>query len=43
MAHFEPSDVKTRGNLLYIADTNNYLVRIFELDKRVLMTLTIKE
>lgn len=40
---FEPSDVKMHGNLLYIADTNNHLVRIFELDKRVLRTLTIKE
>ncbi len=40
---FEPSDVKIHGNLLYIADTNNHLVRIFELNKKVLRTLDIKE
>jgi len=40
---FEPSDVKVRGNLLYIADTNNHVVRIFDLEKKVLKTLTIKE
>lgn len=40
---FEPSDVKVRGNMLYIADTNNHLVRIFDLEKKVLRTLAIKE
>jgi hypothetical protein len=40
---FERSDVKIRGNLLYVADTNNHLVRIFDLDKKVLKTLAIKE
>ena len=40
---FEPSDVKVRGSLLYIADTNNHLVRIFDLEKKVLRTLAIKE
>jgi thiol-disulfide isomerase/thioredoxin len=40
---FEPSDVKVRGSLLYIADTNNHLVRIFDLEKKVLCTLAIKE
>ena len=40
---FEPSDVKVRGNLLYIADTNNHLVRVFDLDKKVLRTLNAKE
>jgi NHL repeat-containing protein len=40
---FEPSDVKIRGNLLYVADTNNHVVKIFDLDKMVLKTLAIKE
>ncbi|HEY7507902.1 MAG TPA: thioredoxin-like domain-containing protein [Nitrososphaera sp.] len=40
---YEPSDVKKRGNMLYIADTNNHLVRVFDLDKMVLKTLAIKE
>jgi hypothetical protein len=40
---FEPSDVKVRGNMLYIADTNNHLVRIFDLEKKVLRTLAVKE
>jgi hypothetical protein len=29
--------------LLYLADTKNHLIRILELDKRVLRTLTLKE
>jgi thiol-disulfide isomerase/thioredoxin len=40
---YEPSDVKKRGNALYIADTNNHLVRVFDLNKMVLRTLAIKE
>jgi thiol-disulfide isomerase/thioredoxin len=40
---FEPSDVKVRGSLLYIADTNNHLVRVFDLEKKVLRTLAVKE
>jgi thiol-disulfide isomerase/thioredoxin len=40
---FEPSDVKMRGNSLYIADTNNHLVRVFDLEKKVLRTLPIKD
>lgn len=40
---FEPSDVKQRENVLYIADTNNHLVRTFDLDKMVLKTFDIKE
>jgi hypothetical protein len=35
--------LKIRGNLLYIADTNNHLVRIFDLDKKLLRMLPIKE
>jgi thiol-disulfide isomerase/thioredoxin len=40
---YEPSDVKARGGLLYIADTNNHLVRVFDLEKKVLRTLAVKE
>jgi NHL repeat len=40
---YEPSDVKIRNNALYIADTNNHLIRIFDLDKKVLRTLPIRE
>lgn len=40
---YEPSDVKKNGNMLYIADTNNHLIRIFDLDKKILNTLPIKE
>ncbi len=40
---FEPSDVKKKGNSLYIADTNNHLIRVFDLEKMILNTLTIKE
>jgi hypothetical protein len=31
---FEPSEVKIRRYSLYIADTNNHLVRIFELYRK---------
>jgi len=40
---FEPSDAKIRGNSLYIADTNNHLIRIFDLESKVLKTLPVKE
>lgn len=40
---FEPSDVKKHKNALYLADTNNHLVRVFDLEKMVLRTLSIKE
>ena len=40
---YEPSDVKIRNNALYIADTNNHLIRIFDLDKKVLRTLPVRE
>jgi len=40
---FEPSDVKLKDTTLYIADTNNHLVRIFDLDKKLLTTLPIKD
>lgn len=38
---FEPSDVKLHENKLYIADTNNHLIRIFDLDKKILQTLNV--
>jgi hypothetical protein len=31
---FEPSEVKIRRYSLYVADTNNHLVRIFELNRK---------
>ncbi len=40
---FEPSDVKKKGNSLYIADTNNHLIRVFDLEKMVLKTLAVRE
>jgi thiol-disulfide isomerase/thioredoxin len=40
---YEPSDVKKQGNMLYVADTNNHLVRTFDLDRMVLGTLAVKE
>jgi DNA-binding beta-propeller fold protein YncE len=40
---FEPSDVEVRGNTLYIADTNNHLIRTFDLEKNVLRTLPVRE
>ena len=39
---YEPSDVKTIGNDLYIVDTNNHLVRTFNLEEMMLKTLEIK-
>lgn len=38
---FEPSDVKLHNNKLYITDTNNHLIRIFDLEKKILQTLNI--
>ncbi|HXG07802.1 MAG TPA: thioredoxin-like domain-containing protein [Nitrososphaera sp.] len=40
---YEPSDVKVHGNTLYISDTNNHLIRIYDLEKNVLKTLTVRE
>ncbi len=36
LALFEPNDVKALGNFLYLADTNNHLVRVFDLRKSTL-------
>lgn len=38
---YEPSDVKQYDNKLYIADTNNHLIRIFDLEKKILGTFKI--
>lgn len=38
---YEPSDVKVKGSMLYIADTNNHLIRTFDLKSMVLKTLKI--
>jgi thiol-disulfide isomerase/thioredoxin len=38
---YEPSDVKLQDNKLYIADTNNHLIRIFDLEKKILQTMQI--
>lgn len=40
---FEPNDVKIFGNKLYIVDTNNHLVRYFDLKEMLLKTLKISE
>ena len=39
---YEPNDVKIKGNSLYIVDTNNHLVRIFEMKSMMLKTLNLK-
>ena len=39
---WEPSDVKYLDGKLYIADTNNHLVRVFDLEKKKLENLEIK-
>jgi len=39
---YEPSDVKINGDTLYIVDTNNHLVRKFNMEDRMLKTLAIK-
>jgi thiol-disulfide isomerase/thioredoxin len=40
---YEPSDVKIGSGKAYIVDTNNHLVRTYDLRKRILETLDIKE
>jgi thiol-disulfide isomerase/thioredoxin len=37
----EPNDVKKRGQCLYIADTNNHLIRVFDVEKKTLTDLQI--
>ena len=38
---YEPSDVKIHDGKLYIADTNNHLIRVFDLQSNVLETMEI--
>ena len=40
---YEPSDVKLKGSKAYIVDTNNHLVRIYDIKKGILQTLDLKE
>lgn len=40
---YEPSDVKLHNNNLFIADTNNHLIRTFDLDRMVLKTFKITQ
>lgn len=42
LALYEPSDVKVYQDKLYIADTNNHLIRIYDLKENLLTTLNIK-
>lgn len=42
LALYEPGDVELYGGILYIADTNNHLIRIFDLKTNVLSVLEIK-
>ncbi len=39
---YEPNDVKPLGSALIIADTNNNLIRRFDMDEKILETLQIK-
>ncbi len=39
---YEPSDVKIYQNKLYIADTNNHLIRVYDLTTNILNTLDIQ-
>ncbi len=39
---YEPSDVKMHDEKLYIADTNNHLIRVYDLKTNLLTTLNIR-
>jgi thiol-disulfide isomerase/thioredoxin len=39
---YEPGDVKYHEGRLYIADTNNHLIRVFDLQKNTLSTLNVQ-
>ncbi len=39
---YEPNDVKINDGKLYIADTNNHLIRIYDLREHILTTFEIK-
>lgn len=38
---YEPNDVKLYANRLYITDTNNHLIRVYDMNKKMLETLDI--
>ncbi len=38
---YEPSDIKFYKDMLYISDTNNHLIRVYDLKTNVLKTLEI--
>ncbi len=38
---WEPGDVEKRDNFLFLADTNNHLIRVFDLEKSLLTELQI--
>lgn len=40
---YEPSDVEYHDDKLYIADTNNHLVRVFDLGKNTLQILDVRK
>ncbi|WP_268541852.1 thioredoxin-like domain-containing protein [Candidatus Nitrosotenuis cloacae] len=40
---YEPSDVEYHDNKLYITDTNNHLIRVFDLDKNTLHVLDVRK
>jgi thiol-disulfide isomerase/thioredoxin/sugar lactone lactonase YvrE len=42
LALYEPADVKVFGDKLYIADTNNHLIRVFDLKTNMLSTLDVR-
>ncbi|MEM3063955.1 MAG: thioredoxin-like domain-containing protein [Candidatus Nitrosotenuis sp.] len=42
LALYEPADVKFYNDKLYIADTNNHLIRVFDLKTNSLQTLDLK-
>ena len=39
---YEPSDVEWFQNKMYITDTNNHLIRVYDINSNVLQTLEIK-
>ncbi len=40
---FEPEGVQVRNGKVYIADTNNHVIRVGDLDTRMLVTLELRE
>jgi hypothetical protein len=39
---YEPSDVELFQNKMYIVDTNNHLIRVYDINSNILQTLEIK-